>query len=193
MISDYGICNFARVGVHLNKCCDENQRFDEMKSKIAEILLASLGTLLFLFLILPFFFIWIPYKILSPPNYIYLFDIGVFRYCGWIPIVLGVVIYFWCSLSFLFIGKGTPLIVTPPKNLVVKGLYRFVRNPMYIGALLIVLGEALLFQSKGLFIYALVMLVPISVYLPLKNPIWQINLEELTNGIASRCVAGFLV
>jgi protein-S-isoprenylcysteine O-methyltransferase Ste14 len=127
-----------------------------MKSKIAEILLASLETLLFLFLILPFFFIWIPYKILSPPNYSYLFDIGVFRYCGWVPIVLGVVIYFWCSLSFLFIGKGTPLLVTPPKNLVVKGLYRFVRNPMYIGALLIVLGEALLFQSKGLFIYALV-------------------------------------
>ncbi len=130
-----------------------------MKSKIVEILLTSFGTLLFLFLILPFFFIWIPYKILSPPNYIYLFDIGVFRYCGWVPIVLGFIIYFWCSLSFLFFGKGAPLLLTPTKNLVVKGLYRFVRNPMYIGALLIVLGEALLFQSKGLFIYALVIFV----------------------------------
>jgi hypothetical protein len=73
-----------------------------MKSKIVEILLA--------FLILPFFFIWIPYKILTLTNYSYLFDIGVLRYCGWVPIVLGVVIYFWCSLSFLFFGKGTPLL-----------------------------------------------------------------------------------
>ena len=43
----------------------------------------------------------------------------------------------------------------PNKNLVVNGLYRHVRNPMYIGALLIALGEALLFQSKSLFLYAL--------------------------------------
>jgi protein-S-isoprenylcysteine O-methyltransferase Ste14 len=136
-----------------------------MKSKIAEILPASLGTILFLFLLLPFFFIWIPYIILSWTNYSYLFDIGVFRYCGWVPIVLGVVIYFWCSIIFLFFGKGTPLPLNPTKNLVVKGLYRFVRNPMYIGALLIVLGEALLFQSKGLFIFALLIFVGANIRL----------------------------
>jgi protein-S-isoprenylcysteine O-methyltransferase Ste14 len=134
-----------------------------MKPKITEILLASLGTLLFLFLILPFFFIWIPYKILSFTNNIYLFDIGVFRYCGWIPIVLGFVIYFWCSLSFLIFGKGTPLIFHPTKKLVVKGSYRYIRNPMYVGALLIVSGEALLFQSKGLFIFALVIFVDTNI------------------------------
>lgn len=128
-----------------------------MKSRIAETLLALLGTLLFLLLILPFFLIWIPYKILSSPNHIYLFDTGAFRYFGLVPIALGVAIYFWCSNSFVFFGKGTPIPFTPTKKLVVTGLYRFVRNPMYIAGSFVLAGEALLFQSKGLFIYFLVM------------------------------------
>lgn len=137
-----------------------------MKNKIAETLLPLFGTLLFLFLILPAFFIWIPYKILSSPNHIYLFDIGVARIVGLVPIVLGVAICFWCSHSFVFFGKGTPIPLTPTKELVVTGLYRFVRNPIHIGAFLILIGEALLFQSKGLFIYFLVMF-------------WVINLQVL--------------
>jgi protein-S-isoprenylcysteine O-methyltransferase Ste14 len=128
-----------------------------MKSKIGETLLASFGTLVFLFLILPFFLVWIPYKILISPNASYLFDIGVFRIIGLVPIVLGVVIYFWCSHSFVFFGKGTPILFTPTKKLVVAGLYKFVRNPMYIAGSLVIAGEALLFQSKGLSIYFLIM------------------------------------
>jgi protein-S-isoprenylcysteine O-methyltransferase Ste14 len=99
----------------------------------------------------------IPYKILSSPNHIYLFDLGVFRYFGVVPIVVGAIIYFWCSYNFVFFGKGTPIVSMPPKELVVKGLYKFVRNPMYIAGFLVLAGEALLFQSKGLFIYFLVM------------------------------------
>ncbi|UCH21790.1 MAG: isoprenylcysteine carboxylmethyltransferase family protein [Deltaproteobacteria bacterium] len=125
-----------------------------MKSKIAETLIASVGTLVFIAVLLPVFFIWIPQKILSSSSSLYLFDIGVFRFLGWVPIVLGVVIYFWCSHSFVFFGKGTPIPFTPTKKLVVKGLYGFVRNPMYIGGLFVLLGEALLFESKALFIYA---------------------------------------
>jgi len=44
----------------------------------------------------------------------------------------------------------------PPKELVVRGLYRYVRNPMYVGILSILLGEALLFASQRLFEYAAV-------------------------------------
>jgi protein-S-isoprenylcysteine O-methyltransferase Ste14 len=130
-----------------------------MKSTLAETLLASLGTLLFLCLILPFFLIWIPYKILSSPNHMYFFDIGVFRYFGLAPILLGAVIIIWCSHSFVIFGKGTPMLLTPTQKLVVTGLFRYVRNPMYIAALLIIVGEALLFQAMGLFIYFLVMFV----------------------------------
>ena len=128
-----------------------------MKSKTFDIVVDLFGTLAFLFLILPVFLILIPYKILSSPNSIYLFDIGVLRYFGFVPIVLGVVIYFWCTKSFVFFGKGTPIFFIPTEKLVVTGLYRFVRNPMYIAGVFVLTGEALLFQSICIFIYCLVM------------------------------------
>ena len=128
-----------------------------MKSKIAETLIASLGTLLFLLLIIPFFWIWIPRRILLSPEYIYRFDIGIYRYFGLAPIVLGVVVCIFCSGSFVFVGKGTPIPFTPTKELIVTGFYRFVRNPLYIAGVLVLAGEAILFQSLGIFIYCLIM------------------------------------
>jgi protein-S-isoprenylcysteine O-methyltransferase Ste14 len=101
-----------------------------MKSQRFETIKAFLGTLGFLFVLLPIFFIGIPYKILSSPNHTLLFNIGTFRYFGVVPIAAGFLIYFWCSLCFVFIGKGTPIYTMPPKKIVVSGLYRFVRNPM---------------------------------------------------------------
>ena len=128
-----------------------------MKSDIAETIKAFFGTLGFLFVLLPIILIGIPYLIISSANQTPLFNIGAFRYFGLVPIVAGCIIYLWCSLSFVFSGKGTPIHAMPPKELVVKGLYRFVRNPMYIAGLLVLAGEVLLFQSKGVFIYLLVM------------------------------------
>ena len=128
-----------------------------MNAARPQFLWAILGTLIYLLLLLPFFLIWIPYRILLSPEQIYVFDIGVFRYLGLVPIALGVIIYVFCSLSFVFIGKGTPVPFTPTKELIVTGLYRFVRNPLYIAAVFVLAGEALLFQSIGIFIYCLVM------------------------------------
>jgi len=119
-----------------------------MKAKTSEILPALLGTLLFSFIIIPFFLIWIPRRILLSPEQIYRFDIGVFRYLGLVPIVFGVVIYVFCSGSFVFIGKGTPIPFTPTKELIVTGFYSFVRNPLYIAGVFVLAGEALLFQSN---------------------------------------------
>lgn len=120
-------------------------------------MLALLGTLLHLILLVPFFLIWIPHEILSSSENAYLIDIGKFRYLGVIPIALGIIIYFWCAGNFVFVAKGTPVPFTPTKKLIVKGLYRFVRNPMYIAGVCILAGEALLFQSIGIFIYCLIM------------------------------------
>ena len=127
-----------------------------MKPETTETLAALFGTLGFLFVLLPILLVGFPFIIISSPNHALLFDLGVFRYSGIIPIMIGVIIYFWCSFSFVFSGKGTPIHSMPPKKLVIAGLYRFVRNPMYIGALLVLAGEVLLFQSKGLFVYFLV-------------------------------------
>ena len=127
-----------------------------MKPETIETIKAFFATLGFLFVLLPIFFIVIPYKIVSSGSDSLLFDLGVFRYFGLIPIALGVFIYLWCSHNFVLFGKGTPIHSMPPRKLVVTGLYRFVRNPMYIAGLFVLGGEALLFQSKGLFIYFLV-------------------------------------
>ena len=51
---------------------------------------------------------------------------------------------------FAIQGLGTPAPVAPPKNLVVSGLYRYVRNPIYVAVTAIILGQALLFGASSL-------------------------------------------
>jgi protein-S-isoprenylcysteine O-methyltransferase Ste14 len=55
---------------------------------------------------------------------------------------------------FVFEGRGTPAPVAPPKELVVSGLYRYVRNPMYVAVVSAIVGQALLFGSINLLAYA---------------------------------------
>lgn len=68
-------------------------------------------------------------------------------------ILIGTVIYLRCAWDFASEGLGTPAPIDPPKMLVVTGLYRWTRNPMYQGVFLILLGECLLFLDRGLSIY----------------------------------------
>jgi protein-S-isoprenylcysteine O-methyltransferase Ste14 len=56
---------------------------------------------------------------------------------------------------FVYVGRGTLMPTVPTERLVVSGLYRYVRNPMYAGVLVALGGEALLFWSLGLVIQAL--------------------------------------
>jgi protein-S-isoprenylcysteine O-methyltransferase Ste14 len=65
--------------------------------------------------------------------------------------------YVTCSGNFLFTGRSSPIPFTQTKRLIVKGIYRYVRNPLYIAGVLVLVGEAVLFQSIGIFIYCLVM------------------------------------
>ena len=128
-----------------------------MKANFSKTSLAFVGTLIYLFLLVPFFIIWIPYEILSASGHDIEFNSGVFQHVGLVFIALGVVAYIWCSGSFVFYAKGTPIPFTPTKELVVTGLYNYVRNPLYIAGTLVLLGETLLFLSKGIFIYTLIM------------------------------------
>jgi protein-S-isoprenylcysteine O-methyltransferase Ste14 len=128
-----------------------------MKTSTSETILSVLGTMMFLFFLVPFFIIWIPYEILSAAGHDMMLKNGVFQHLGLVFIAVGVVAYIWCSGSFVFYAKGTPIPFTPTKELVVTGLYKFVRNPLYIAGTLVLAGETLLFQSIGIFIYTLVM------------------------------------
>jgi protein-S-isoprenylcysteine O-methyltransferase Ste14 len=75
-------------------------------------------------------------------------------YLGVLPMALGAVVYIRCLWDFAVTGRGTPALIDPPKNLVVCGLYCYVRNPMYIGSVMVLLGEAIWFQSPILFGYS---------------------------------------
>jgi protein-S-isoprenylcysteine O-methyltransferase Ste14 len=68
-------------------------------------------------------------------------------------IVVGIVLLAACILEFARTGRGTLSPLDPPRRLVIRGLYRYVRNPMYLSVTLIVLGEALLARSTGLIVY----------------------------------------
>ncbi len=68
---------------------------------------------------------------------------------------------------FTKFGYGTPAPWEPPKKLVITGPYRYVRNPMITGAILILLGETVLFNSWPLFLWTIVFLAGKMLYLPL--------------------------
>lgn len=70
-------------------------------------------------------------------------------------LLAGICILLWCVRDFYVAGKGTLAPWSPPKNLVVVGLYRRSRNPMYVGVLTILFGWALWFMSRNLLVYAL--------------------------------------
>jgi protein-S-isoprenylcysteine O-methyltransferase Ste14 len=67
----------------------------------------------------------------------------------------GGAIYFWCLWDFASFGRGTPAPIDAPKRLVVRGLYRYTRNPMYLGVLTVLLGWVVLFEALDLLLYAI--------------------------------------
>jgi protein-S-isoprenylcysteine O-methyltransferase Ste14 len=81
-------------------------------------------------------------------------DSAVARWAGLVLSALGGAVALWCVLAFAVLGKGTPLPLDPPRRLVVRGPYRFVRNPMYLGAVTALAGAALHFESLALAGYA---------------------------------------
>jgi protein-S-isoprenylcysteine O-methyltransferase Ste14 len=78
---------------------------------------------------------------------------------GMLIAIAGVAIALWCVLTFAFLGKGTPAPFDPPRRLVTQGPYRFVRNPIYIGAGVALAGTALLYESLPLLGYTALFLL----------------------------------
>lgn len=72
---------------------------------------------------------------------------------GGLMVAAGLLALIASFARFALDGLGTPAPVAPPKTLVVTGLYRFVRNPMYVAVMTIVLGQALVFYSAALIAY----------------------------------------
>ena len=79
-------------------------------------------------------------------------------------IALGVGLLAACIWEFARRGRGTLSPVDPPRQLVVQGLYRYVRNPMYLSVTTIVFGEVLLTRSVGLLTYWLIWFVLVNLF-----------------------------
>jgi protein-S-isoprenylcysteine O-methyltransferase Ste14 len=76
------------------------------------------------------------------------------RALGWALIVAGVVVLLQAFARFVIEGIGTPAPVAPTEKLVVGGLYRYVRNPMYLAVAATIIGQALVLGRPVLFLYA---------------------------------------
>ncbi|MFQ5457103.1 MAG: isoprenylcysteine carboxylmethyltransferase family protein, partial [Myxococcota bacterium] len=63
----------------------------------------------------------------APPSFGY--HSGALRYFGAVPALAGAAVYFRCAWDFATRGRGTPAPIDPPRALVARGLYRYVRNP----------------------------------------------------------------
>ena len=76
------------------------------------------------------------------------------RWAGMALLAFGGLALLECFLRFAWTGLGTPAPIAPPNKLIVTGLYRHVRNPMYVAVVSLVLGQALLLSDPRLLVYA---------------------------------------
>lgn len=83
---------------------------------------------------------------------------------GGLMVALGVGFLLHAFTRFALDGRGTPAPIAPTQTLVVSGVYRHVRNPMYLAVLAIILGQALVFASLGVLVYALVIAVAFGLF-----------------------------
>jgi protein-S-isoprenylcysteine O-methyltransferase Ste14 len=112
------------------------------KTAVATLVVPGIACLL-----IPYFILRATGDTLSlPTNLVQLVAILIF--------ILGLYLVVWVSVAFVRIGQGTPIPIEPPTRLVIVGPYRYLRNPMYTGALLMVLAEALYFGSWWIVLYA---------------------------------------
>ena len=109
----------------------------------------------------------IPSLILSRQPIRALAQWAVPQYAGAVEIVIGTAILLRCIWDFARIGRGTLAPIDPPTKLVVKGLYRYVRNPMYVGVLLLLLGEAITFESVALLLYTALWFIAVHLFVVL--------------------------
>ena len=120
---------------------------------------AVFRTLVYASLFIGLFLVFIPGRILARVGITPVTTLGTPELIGLTLVVLGITLAILCVLTLAVIGKGTPAPFDPPRRLVMAGPYRFVRNPMYIGAGLALFGAAIFYRSLALALYAAVFVI----------------------------------
>lgn len=107
----------------------------------------------------------VPWLLLRPRG-------GGFHVAGLVPLAVGGALLLWCVRDFYVAGGGTLAPWAPPRRLVVVGLYRVSRNPMYVAVVLILCGWALGFHTRASWLYALAMAVAFHLRVVLGEEPW---------------------
>lgn len=113
--------------------------------------------MVFALIVVPLGMVWLANDLLT-------FSVGYFRFLGLIPIGVGVVFMLNMFIYFALACRGTPAPFDPPKKLITQGLFRYVRNPGYIGGVLILVGEGIFLESAVVFIFTSFMWVIFHLY-----------------------------
>lgn len=87
------------------------------------------------------------------------------HYAGSVMFIIGLMIMFSCIIAFALKGRGTLSPADPTKRLVVGGLYKYSRNPMYVGVMLALIGEAIFFRSANIWIYLLIVFTVFNMFI----------------------------
>lgn len=126
--------------------------------------MTALKSLLFLILVAGLGAGYIPFALLPREPQV---ATGFFAYLAFPLWLLGGVTILWCFWDFTFKGHGTPNPIDPPKELVAAGLYRYVRNPIYLGVLTIIIGHFLWFKAIWMLAYAVVVFLVCHLFVTL--------------------------
>jgi protein-S-isoprenylcysteine O-methyltransferase Ste14 len=114
---------------------------------------------------IPFLILWLspdstlPPKITSPGQ--------IWFWLALAAAVSSLTLIIWTVTLFMKFGKGTPAPWDPPQRLVIRGPYRFVRNPMILGVLFFLLAESIFFESWLLFGWMIIFFIGNAIYFPL--------------------------
>ena len=114
---------------------------------------AILGSAVFLVIAPGTLAVYVPWRMTRWHFSLPLLGFSGFRVIGILMIAAGLPVLLDSFARFAIQGLGTPAPVAPPQHLVVTGLYRYVRNPMYVAVTLLILGQGLLFGSVRLLQY----------------------------------------
>ena len=89
---------------------------------------------------------------------------SVLRFVGAILVITGILVLTDSFARFALQGLGTPAPVSPPRRLVATGLYRYVRNPMYLAVVSAIVEQALFFGSLGLLAYVALLAIIVHLF-----------------------------
>ena len=84
---------------------------------------------------------------------------AVLQWVGWALVILGTIALMYAFTHFVTEGRGTPAPIAPTERLVVGGLNRYVRNPMYLAVAAVILGQGLILARPVLFVYTAIFLL----------------------------------